>query len=544
MIFRILAFVSLLCFFSLESTLFAESATDLIDKREHFEKQKERFKKLDRRQDENIMRYETQKPDLLPKTDEECFKTKTINDEGITLLSSKEKEAIYHLYIGKCNTLTDLTNLARQLTALYIDKGYVTSQVYIKPQNVSKGEVVLYAIEGRVAEISPNERYIDCAFLGQKNDYLNLRSLENSIETINRLPSNNAKLNLIPSDKVGYTDIGVDSNTTNRINGYVGVDNFGTKKTGDIQGSFVLNVDNLLGINDQVSINLNTTDKHFRNENSIGDGYTYSFPINRLLVSLSYRKSSYKQRIFGGINQYESDGKTETHTLDLNYKLFHNTSHRFTLGASTSRYKTKNYLSDALIETASYRLSKASVMVDYMYQIPSFYLYIALSHTKGTDWFHVNNPTNLNEKYSLNSISLSFVKYIKRFQYSFSGYYQHSKDQLFSTNQISVGGHYSIRGYQKEGLSGNTGYYIRNELSYTPSSKFLDFFNQTYFIALDGGEIKKEEDTYGGRLLSDTFGLNLKKGNFDMSFYYAMPLLKKDVSATENFFGASASYRF
>lgn len=139
---------------------------------------------------------------------------------------------------------------------------------------------------------------------------------------------------------------------------------------------------------------------------------------------------------------------------------------------------------------------------------------------------------------------VELVKYAQRFQYSFSGYYQHSNDQLFSTNQISIGGHYSVRGYQKEGLNGNTGYYVRNEFSYTPNSRFLNYFDQTYFIALDGGEIKKEEDTYGGRLFSDIFGLKLKKSNLDISFYYAMPLLKKDVSTTQNFFGASAGYRF
>ena len=72
----------------------------------------------------------------------------------------------------------------------------------------------------------------------------------------------------------------------------------------------------------------------------------------------------------------------------------------------------------------------------------------------------------------------------------------------------------------------------------------MEYFDQTYFIALDGGEIKKEEDTKGGKLLSDSFGLKLKQGNFDMSFYYAMPLYKKDVSVTQTFVGVSANYRF
>lgn len=524
--------------------VYADTVTDLINQREQFEKQKEVFEKLEKRQDENILRYNIDKPELLPKQDEQCFEIKAIKDEGITLLSNNEKQSLYENYIGKCNSLNDLSNLARQLTALYLDKGYITSQVYIKPQNISSGEVTLYAVEGKIAQISPDELYINNAFIGQKDDALKLQDLENAVESINRLPSNHAKMDLIPSSEVGYTDVSIENNTTNRINGNIGLNNFGTKKTGDKQGSLGINVDNPLGINDQFVINLNSTDKHFQNENSIGDGYEYSFPIGRLLTTLSYRKSNYEQYVNGGINRYVSNGDTKTYTLALNYQLFHNESHRVTVGTSLSQYQTKNYLSEALVETSSYDLSKAGAMIDYMYQTAGFYTYVSLNYTKGTDWFNAYNPTALNEKYALYTIDASLVKRIEAFQYALSGHYQHSNDQLFSANQISIGGHYSIRGYQKEGLSGNTGYYIRNEFSYTPQSKFLEYFDQTYFIAFDGGEIKKEVDTKGGKLLSDSLGLKLKNGDFDMTLYYAMPLYKKDVSNTQNFFGVSANYKF
>lgn len=533
-------FIVLFCI----STMVADTVTDLIDKREQFEKQKEVFEKLEKRQDENIIRYNVEKPALLPTQDEQCFDIKEIKDEGITLLSHSEKQALYEQYIGQCNSLTDITNLTRQLTALYVEKGYITSQVYIKPQNIAQGEVTLYAVEGKIAKISPDELYINSAFIGQNEDYLNLRDLENAVEMINRLPSNHAKMDLVPSSEIGYTDVTIENNTTNRINGNIGLNNFGTKRTGDNQGSFELNFDDPLGLNDQFKINLNSTNKHFQNENSIGDSYEYSIPFDRLLTTLSYRKSSYEQYVEGGVNRYSSNGHTKTYTIALNYKLFHNESHRVTVGTSVSQYQAQNYMSGTRIESSSYDLSKAGAMIDYMYQTAGFYTYIAFNYTKGTDWFDATNPTALNEKYALYTIDASLVKRIDAFQYSLSGHYQHSNDQLFSTNQISIGGHYSVRGYQKEGLSGNTGYYVRNELSYTPQVKFMEYFDQTYFIALDGGEVKKEEDTNGGTLLSDALGLKLKQGDFDMTLYYAMPLYKKDVSVTQTFVGVSANYRF
>lgn len=541
MVIRCKFFVLFLCIFS---TVYADTVTDTIDKREQFEKQKEVFEKLEKRQDENIMRYNVEKPELLPKQEEQCFEIKTIKDEGITLLSNAEKQALYEPYIGKCNSLTDLSNLARQLTTLYIEKGYITSQVYIKPQNISSGEVILYAVEGKIEKISPDALYINSAFLGQEGEYLNLRDLENAVETINRLPSNHAKMDLIPSSNVGYTDVTIDNNTTNRINGNIGLNNFGTKKTGDKQGTLGLNIDNPLGINDQFAINLNSTDKHFQNENSIGDGYEYSFPIGRLLTTLSYRKSNYEQLVAGGISNYKSDGNTKTYTATLNYKLYHDQNNRVSVGTFVSQYQSKNYMSDALIQTSSYDLSKTGAMIDYMYQIADFYTYIALNYTKGVDWFDAYNPTYLDEKYSLYTVDFSLVKQIFDYQYALNAHYQHSNYQLFSTNQISIGGPYSIRGYNKEGLSGNTGYYVRNELSYTFKSKLFDYFEPTCFVALDGGEIKKEEDTNGGKLLSDTLGIKLKKDSLDLTIYYSMPLYKEDVSVTKNFFGVSLNYKF
>ncbi len=522
----------------------SDNVGELIDNQEHFAKQKEVFENLEQKQDTVIQRYDIQKPELLEVKDENCFVIKSIKDEGITLLTNKEKKSLYKEYIGKCTTVTELNNLTRKLTAIYMDKGYITSQLYIKPQDISQGEVVLSVIEGKIKNINPDERYINSAFIGQKGKYLNIRNLENAIETINRLESNHAKMDLVPSDEVGYTDINIENNTTSRINGQVGINNFGTKKTGDKQGTLVLNLDNPLGVNDKFTININSTDKHYQDENSIGNGYEYAIPFERLLTTFSYRESKYKQFVSGGINKYTSRGNTKTYTFGLNYNLFHNQSHKVTIGSNISQYRARNFFNDILIETSSYDLSKITTMIDYTYQNTGFYSYIGFGYTKGTDWFNAHNSTVLNEKYSLYTIDLSATKRFEPFAYSLSGHYQHGNNQLFSTNQISIGGHYSVRGYQKEGLSGNSGFYVRNELSLHPTVKLFDSVEQSYFVGFDYGKIQKEKDTDGGKLYSNVVGVKFKKDKLDMSVYYATPLAKKDVSKSEKFCGFSVSYRF
>lgn len=103
--FRIISTLLLFCFFGNKYAIFADSFTEAIQQREQFEKQKEVFEKLEKRQDETIIRYDVKKPELLPLKDEPCFEIKAIKDEGITLLRESEKEFFYRQYIGKCTTI-------------------------------------------------------------------------------------------------------------------------------------------------------------------------------------------------------------------------------------------------------------------------------------------------------------------------------------------------------------------------------------------------------------------------------------------------------
>ena len=130
-----------------------------------------------------------------------------------------------------------------------MDRGYVTSKVYLKPQNISGGVIEIYAIEGKVEDFKNDDLYIKSAFFNQKEDYLNLRDLEVGIENINRLKSNSAKLKLEPGTQPGLTIIDVENNKSAfPINGYVNYNNFGSNPTGEHQFALNTNIENLLNI--------------------------------------------------------------------------------------------------------------------------------------------------------------------------------------------------------------------------------------------------------------------------------------------------------
>jgi len=352
-------------------------------------------------------------------------------------------------------------------------------------------------------------------------------------------------MTLIPGEKVGTTDVQIKNNTNRRINGIVHVDNFGKENTGKAQGSLILNLDTPLGLNDRLTVSLNSTENHNNVENSKGNGCEYTLPVgNRFSAAFKYRKTSYEQLINAGITDYDSDGKTSTYNLNLSYKLFHNKNHRINMGSFVTHYKAKNYISKALIETSSYNLSKAGGSVDYLYQMPGFYTFSAFTYSKGSTWFGDHNPTDLDAQSSFYTIDLSLMKQLSIFKYALNAHYQKAHTSLFSTDQISIGGPYSVRGYKKEGIDGNSGYYARHELSKTLATKLFGEVDQTYFIAFDHGHIKAEEDVKGGTLIGAAIGAKFIYQNFGAQLYYARPLRHEDVSETSDFVGLSASYQF
>jgi hemolysin activation/secretion protein len=526
------------------SSVYAETKIENnIKKNILLENQKEQFEKMRQNSDENIFYYDTKKLKLENEKAGNCIKIKTIEENTITLLTNDEKQSIFQKYENTCRTLPELNNLRKELTQLYINKGYVTSQVYFKAQNMTNGVLELYAIEGKISKIFPKQRYIKNAFLGQEGNFLNLRDIEDSIETINQLPSNHATLELVPGEAVGTTVLKVDNNVTNRLHGVIGIDNYGEDVTGKLQGSIEFDIDNILGLNDQFSIFLNTTDKHVQTENSKGSGCQYLMPIGGKITTIfRYKKSTYKQLIHALINDYEAKGEISTYSFDLKYKLFHNQKNSVNIGTIVSHERDKNYIDDTLIEVSSYNISKVSMNLGYLYRTDDFYSYISFAYVKGNTWFDDFNPTDLDEHFSLFTVDISMMKQFSFLTYTLNTHYQHSNYQLFSTDQISIGGPYSVRGYKEEGLNGNTGYYARNEFSKNLRSKLFNFFDQTYFFAFDSGWIEKEQNVNYGKLLSYSIGAKYQKDSFSTEVYYAIPVYDQDVSKTSKFLGISMSY--
>lgn len=141
---------------------------------------------------------------------------------------------------GKTLSLPQLETVATQLTRFYRRKGYFVARVYIPQQEVTDGVVVLRAVEGNYGKFVLDNKSLVRDDIVQsmlddvkRYDVVSLDTLERAMLIINDTPGSNvARADVMPGEKVGTSDFAVGTVATPEHEGYVLVDNHGTKATG------------------------------------------------------------------------------------------------------------------------------------------------------------------------------------------------------------------------------------------------------------------------------------------------------------------------
>jgi hemolysin activation/secretion protein len=523
------------------STLFAASTVDLplIN-----EQQRQIYEKL-QNVDTTIPSSEQITPESnLTKDRNEtvCFNTTSITIRNMTLLSSEDQNLSIYPYIGQCNGIRALSSLADSLTKQYMDKGYITSRVYLVPQDISDGEVELYTLEGKISHIVSDNAKTAGAFIGLEGETLHLGDLESSIEQVNRLRSNKTTMNLVPANEEGATDIILNSKETLPFFGSFGMNNYGTDATGKLQlyGGFTW--ENFFGFSDIFSISMNTTDKQQHGRKSFGNTYTYSVPLGKWLWDASLSRFTYSQTIDGLNDSYLSHGESEVYSLGTTYKFFHTRTQNIELNAQMAQKKNLSTIEGAVIDAPTYNLTVGKAGVKYVYQQPTWEMYTLIDYYHGLNPFEPTTDAVLKHDFSKWTLAIGGTKYFDAslpITYQFSGYAQYSNDLLYSVEQIGIGSPYSVRGFHTQSISGNSGWYARNDLTFQTSQTISPY------VAYDIGHIRSGEDTAGGTLTSATFGLRAQYRSFALDIYHAIPLSSPDKTFdTDPFIGISASANF
>lgn len=458
------------------------------------------------------------------------FLIKRINlKDDTNLISKKRKQKIISSYEFRELNVADIKKLVKELTNEYMKDGYVTTRIMLMPnQNLQTGELNLSVVEGRMEEVvldkdrGRDKRRSFFAFSNETGRILNIRDIDQGIDNLNRLDSNDAKLNIVPGDKPGHSKVIVASNQTRPYRLKLGYEN--TQKDRE-KFKAIFEYDDLFGINDKFFVyykgdtNKLLDDKSDKDTDNVYVGY--SFPAKNWEFSLSYSYSNDENKIKGMLSDYTLETKTNQYSLGVSRLLYRNADIKINLGFGLDIKNERTYLEKTRLEGQDRDFTVANIGINGMYKLFGGISSYGFTYYRGLKEFNAGddgsfgvgtqNTTPLEDfenrfQFDKFALDLSWYKpfYFKNqgIVFRITGNGQYSKDSLFSNEKISIGSYDTVRGFSGS-VAGDTGYYIRTELSYvmpgmTKSEKINDFtYKIRPFIGLDYGQVRDNYNYYG-----------------------------------------------
>jgi len=482
-----------------------------------------------------------------------CREIRDISINGAPNLSDAVRKRISAEFTGRCLNVGDIERILAEITKAYIDRGFITTRAYLPPQDLSKGRLEILVIEGVVEKISiddgnTNSVSIGNVFPGVEGHVLNLRDLEQGIDQINRLASNSAKLDIQPGEKAGESRVVVHNQPGSRFHFNISTDNQGSESTGDVQTGLTATADNLLGLNEMFSAtHRESTPGDPGRQFSGSDSINFSIPFGYTTLSLGTSQSRYAStlKVPSGL-ELISSGNNNTDNVRLDRVMYRDQSTRASLAGTITTKKAKNYLDGQYLGVSSRNLTVFDLDANLNTGFAGGVLTLDLGYAQGLDamgalhdpdylpdsapraqFSKIKAGFNFSRPFQLFGLNASFTSQLTA---------QKANNTLYGSEQISIGGIYSVRGFVKNTLSGDDGYYLRNEFSVRhPLVIDGETIGTRFYVGYDTGEVSNRvENIPQGRLAGMVIGLsaNWRGATFDL--FNTQPLTLPDGMTKES----------
>lgn len=439
-----------------------------------------------------------------------CFTITAILLEGATLLDDATRQALLAPALDTCVTVAGLNDLLRRITDYYVDAGYVTTRAYLPQQDLSQQRLRVVVVEGRIDSLepqgeAPTPRELAMASPAAPGDHLNLRDLEQLIDQLNRLPSNQATLQLRPGEDIGGSRVVVDNRAQRSWRLSLSRDNGGSESSGEQQWNLGAQWDSPLGLADQLVVQWG---HDVSSDDDIGSGsryLAYSLPQGYWTLTYAYTQSDYHSLAEANGFTFRLDGESERHRFALDRVLHRDDVGKTAASIAVSRISTRNDIDGTRIDVSSQRLSELSIGLNNGRRLGRGLLNADLGWHRGLTILGAQRDTDTaphapSAQYTRTTLTLSYLRPFMLFGESFSftslANGQWSDDMLYSPQRIALGGQSSVRGFKEQSLSGDSGAYWRNQVTWRHpidiAGGLVQSLNTT--LAYDVGVIHRGDD--------------------------------------------------
>ena len=401
----------------------------------------------------------------------QAIAVKKVEVIGSTILTSAELATISKSLEGQQVTPEQIQQAAQSITKIYADRGYITSQAVVDPQKVVDGIVTIQVIEGRVEKIEivglthTNPDYVRSRVELGTGTPLNTAKLEDQLRLLRADPIfSDVEASLKAGSQADSSILVVTVKEANQFGGFASIDNFSPPAVGSERYGGGLFFRNLSGNGDTFTASYYGTTTGGSNQYDL----SYSIPLNPMngTLSLRYSPSNYRitQSPFDILNI-----RGNNNLFDLNFRqpLVRTSVEEFALSLGYSYQKGQTFAFNDLATPfgigpeadGTTRTSVIKFGQDYTLRDLFGAWSLRSQFSLGTGLFGSTSVTTPSGSF------LSWLGQIQRVQSLGTDALligaldlQLSADPLLSSQQFTIGGGQSLRGFRQNARTGDNGF--------------------------------------------------------------------------------------
>lgn len=476
-------------------------------------------------------------------------------DGGTAFEQTELNQAIAN-FIGKPITFAQLVQAANEITKLYVSQGYITSGAYLPEQNLNTGTVQIQIVEGSLSEIDVNllkgrltENYIRDRIEQKLTTPLNINQLQSALQLL--------QLNPLIESLDAELSTGIEPGTNALSISVTGADTFALQarlnnnrnpSVGSFERGIRLEENNLYGIGDSIYFAFNNTD----GSNQYRGGYL--LPINTRDGSISFDFSLAKNEIIEfPFDEVDIDVNSDNYDLTWRQPIFQKATAQvsqelaLSFGGSlresnTSLMDSPEGISPGADENGEIRTSTLNFSQEWLRRDRNQVISARSQFNLGINAF---NATTDNSEPDGQFFSwrgqASYLRLLSEFKGTPSvgstlllrSELQLAADPLIPTEQFSLGGVATVRGYRQDTLLADNGFSGSAELRVPIARlpKINASLQLSPFIDFGTGWNTDGEESEFNTLLGTGFGVLLQTdNNLSARIDWGIPLINTESS--------------
>lgn len=470
---------------------------------------------------------------------------------GNTVFNSAELNAAIADFTNKPISFAQLVQAANQITKLYVSQGYITTGAYIPEQSLESSIVAIQIVEGSLADIEIDVTgrlkpgYIRNRLTSKMDTPLNIDQLQSALQLLQLNPiitSLNAELSA--GIKPGTNILRVSVFSADTFSLQTKLNNNRNLSIGSFERGIQLEEANLLGIGDRF---------HFAYDNTDGSNqyaYGYTIPLNAQDGTLGFDVRWGKNQIIqSSFDDLDIDIKFRNYDLNWRQPILQRANPEVSQELSFSLSASRRESDSSIMDDPEALSAGANEDGEIRTSVVSF----------GQEWLQRNRRQVISARsqfnFGVDVLDATILEsgadgqffswrgqffYLRSLNKSPSAFgstllirsqLQLASNPLISTEQFSLGGVNTVRGYRQDALLTDSGFLAAAELR-LPIVEF-EKINATLqfapFIDFGTGWNNDDDETEFKTLIGTGFGLLLQTPErFSARVDWGIPLINND----------------